>query len=59
MGWKGVWSLPEEGIHEDLLYNTAEEATFVEIPVRFGWLDPDEQRRRGRYLEEITEESPK
>ncbi|MEW6082734.1 MAG: hypothetical protein AB1576_13455 [Bacillota bacterium] len=51
--------MPEEGIHEDLLYNTAEEATFVEIPVRFGWLDPDEQRRRGRYLEEITEESPK
>ncbi len=40
---------------KDLLYDTAEDDEFVEIPMRFGWLDPEEQKKRVRYLEEIAD----
>ncbi|HHY38908.1 MAG TPA: hypothetical protein GX507_08295 [Clostridia bacterium] len=36
--------------------NTADDDSFTHVPVMFGWLDPDEQRTRGTYLEEVSEE---
>jgi hypothetical protein len=38
------------------ILNTADDDSFTQIPIMFGWLDPDEQRIRGSYLEEISEE---
>jgi len=36
--------------------NTADDDSFTHVPIMFGWLDPDEQRIRGTYLEQVSEE---